>query len=217
MGCCRRNFNTDEFKAWLSTLHEEQPGTEFCIKEDDQKETYNYLKDNLFGQIVVWNTTPKGSQSQDPFWDQAAQMLLLALIFYLHYEMEDRNQIKELIKSFKRRMFCVCQKEYEVSEDDGERNILLCCSSGLTTAMFAQMLQDFSNNNHLPYHFSATSIYDDDTLSKEYDLVLMAPQVQHYTKSMAAKYHKRFLIMNPVDFAQYNCNNIVSRVQEVFL
>ena len=37
MGCCRRNFNTDEFKAWLSTLHEEQPGTEFCIKEDDQK------------------------------------------------------------------------------------------------------------------------------------------------------------------------------------
>ena len=106
--------------------------------------------------------------------------------------MEDRNQIKELIKSFKRRMFCVCQKEYEVSEDDGERNILLCCSSGLTTAMFAQMLQDFSNNNHLPYHFSATSIYDDDTLSKEYDLVLMAPQVQHYTKSMAAKYTQTF-------------------------
>ena len=24
--------------------------------------------------------------SQDPFWDQAAQMLLLALVFYLHYE-----------------------------------------------------------------------------------------------------------------------------------
>ena len=25
-----------------------------------------------------------------------------------------------------------------MSEDDGERNILLCCSSGLTTAMFAE-------------------------------------------------------------------------------
>ena len=73
--------------------------------------------------------------------------------FDLHYELEDRNQIKELIKSFKRRMFCVCQKEYEVSEDDGERNILLCCSSGLTTAMFAQMLQDFSNNNSFTIPF----------------------------------------------------------------
>lgn len=31
-------------------------------------------------------TTPKGSQSQDPFWDTAASMLLLALIFYLKYE-----------------------------------------------------------------------------------------------------------------------------------
>ncbi len=57
----------------------------------------------------------------------------------------------------------------------------------------------------------------DDTLSKEYDLVLMAPQVEHDTKVWQLKYHKRFLIMNPVESAQYNCNNIVSRVQEVFL
>jgi type IV secretion system protein VirD4 len=32
------------------------------------------------------NTTPKGSQSQDPFWDSAASVLLMALVFYLHYE-----------------------------------------------------------------------------------------------------------------------------------
>lgn len=38
------------------------------------------------------NTTPKGSQSQDPFWDQAAQMLLLALVFYLHYEAPEDEQ-----------------------------------------------------------------------------------------------------------------------------
>lgn len=29
---------------------------------------------------------PKGSQSQDPFWDTAASMLFLALVFYLKYE-----------------------------------------------------------------------------------------------------------------------------------
>ena len=32
------------------------------------------------------NTTPKGSQSNDPFWDTAASILLLALMFYLRYE-----------------------------------------------------------------------------------------------------------------------------------
>ena len=49
-----------------------------------------YLRDDNDIQRLVTNlfknTTPKGSQSQDPFWDQAATMLLLALIFYLHYE-----------------------------------------------------------------------------------------------------------------------------------
>lgn len=38
------------------------------------------------------NTTPKGSQTQDPFWDTAASVLLLALIFYLHYEAPEEEQ-----------------------------------------------------------------------------------------------------------------------------
>lgn len=38
------------------------------------------------------STTPKGSQSQDPFWDTSASMLLLALVFYLHYEAPEEEQ-----------------------------------------------------------------------------------------------------------------------------
>lgn len=49
-----------------------------------------YLKEDNDVQRLVTNlfksTTPKGAQSQDPFWDTAASMLLLALIFYLKYE-----------------------------------------------------------------------------------------------------------------------------------
>ena len=49
-----------------------------------------YLKTDNDVQKLVTNlfksTTPKGSQSQDPFWDTSASMLLLALIFYLKYE-----------------------------------------------------------------------------------------------------------------------------------
>lgn len=206
---CKRNFNTDSFKTWLSSLHEEQPGTKFCVKEDGQREIYCYGNHNLVGQIIVWENDIVEEIITDVRTDER--------IFYLHYEMEDCDLIKDMVKSFKRKMFCECQKEYEVSEDDTKRNILLCCTSALTTTMFASMLQDFSNTNHLPYQFSATSIYDNETLSREYDLVLMAPQVQHHTREMTEKYHQRFLVMNAVDFAQYNCNNIVSRVQEVFL
>ena len=55
-----------------------------------------YLRnDNDIQRLVTnlfKNTTPKGSQSQDPFWDQAAMMLLLALVFYLHYEAPEAEQ-----------------------------------------------------------------------------------------------------------------------------
>ncbi len=55
-----------------------------------------YLKDDNDVQRLVTNlfksTTPKGSQSNDPFWDTAASMLLLSLIFYLWYEAPEEEQ-----------------------------------------------------------------------------------------------------------------------------
>ena len=65
----------------------------------DKSHCYNpfvYLKDDNDVQRLVTNlfksTTPKGSQSNDPFWDTAASMLLLSLIFYLWYEAPEDEQ-----------------------------------------------------------------------------------------------------------------------------
>ena len=55
-----------------------------------------YLKSDNDIQRLVTNlfksTTPKGSQSNDPFWDTSASMLLSALIYYLHYEAPPEEQ-----------------------------------------------------------------------------------------------------------------------------
>ena len=65
----------------------------------DKSHCYNpfvYLRsDNDIQRLVTnlfKNTTPKGSKSNDPFWDQAAMMLLLALVFYLFYEAPPEEQ-----------------------------------------------------------------------------------------------------------------------------
>lgn len=65
----------------------------------DKSHCYNpfvYLQNDNDVQKLVTNlfksTTPKGSQSQDPFWDTSASMLLSALIFYLHYEAPEDEQ-----------------------------------------------------------------------------------------------------------------------------
>ena len=66
-----------------------------------------YLRNDNDVQRLVTNlfkaTTPKGSQSQDPFWDTAASMLLLSLIFYLRYEAPPEEQnfpmVMELLRA----------------------------------------------------------------------------------------------------------------------
>lgn len=66
-----------------------------------------YLRNDNDVQRLVTNlfkaTTPKGAQSQDPFWDMAASMLFLALVFYLKYEAPPDEQnfpmVMELLRA----------------------------------------------------------------------------------------------------------------------
>src|SRR5699024_4684196 len=74
----------------------EQMGYEIKVVDPlnmEKSHCYNpfaYLTSDNDVQKMVTNlfkaTTPKGSQSNDPFWDTAASMLLMALVFYLWYE-----------------------------------------------------------------------------------------------------------------------------------
>lgn len=76
----------------------------------DRSHCYNpfvYLQSDNDVQKLVTNifkaTTPKGSQSNDPFWDTAASMLLLSLVFYLWYEAPTDEQnfpmVMELLRA----------------------------------------------------------------------------------------------------------------------
>jgi type IV secretion system protein VirD4 len=73
-----------------------------------------YLREDNDVQRLVTNlfksTTPKGAQTQDPFWDTAASMLLLALIFYLKYEAPPDEQNFSMVMEMLR--------AGEVREDD---------------------------------------------------------------------------------------------------
>lgn len=77
-----------------------------------------YLKSDNDVQRLVTNifksTTPKRSQSNDPFWDTAASMLLLALVFYLKYEAPEEEQNFAMVMDMIR---------YGAIEDDEDEGI----------------------------------------------------------------------------------------------
>lgn len=83
----------------------------------DKSHCYNpfvYIKNDNDVQRLVTNlfksTTPKGSQSSDPFWDTSSAMLLSSLIFYLWYEAPEDEQNFTMVMEMLR--------AGEVKEDD---------------------------------------------------------------------------------------------------
>lgn len=82
---------------------------------------FAYVRGDADAQRLTTNlfkaTTPKGAQSQDPFWDTAASMLHLALMLYLVHEAppEERNYatLMEMLRAG------------EVREDDDEFSSVL--------------------------------------------------------------------------------------------
>ena len=62
---------------------------------------FEYIKSDKDIPILVTNffknTTPKGTQTNDPFWDNSAMMLLEALMFLLWYEAPPEEQNFEMI------------------------------------------------------------------------------------------------------------------------
>jgi len=82
----------------------------FCYLDTDND--VQRLVTNLFKA-----TTPKGAVSQDPFWDTAASMLLLALMFYLLYEAPKDEQNFPMVMEMLR--------AGEVREDDDDYKSIL--------------------------------------------------------------------------------------------
>ena len=105
MQCCRNSyFVLDPKGEIVRDVGELLSQNEYEVRVLDlismeKSHCYNpfvYLQSDNDIQRLVTNlfkaTTPKGSQSNDPFWDTSASMLLSALVYYLHYEAPEDEQ-----------------------------------------------------------------------------------------------------------------------------
>ena len=80
-----------------------RPAVEISYLSEEQQYTLLEAMEYSDATNLFKATTPKGSQSQDPFWDTAASMLLLSLVFYLKYEAPPEEQnfpmVMELLRA----------------------------------------------------------------------------------------------------------------------
>jgi len=97
--------------------------------------------------------------------------------FFLHFELEDIIRAQNLFDEMVEAIHDATHREV--------RQVLLCCSCGMTTTYFAMKLNEVSQSLGLDYEFSAQPIEDAKRNGAEYAAVLLAPQVGYQRKDVS--------------------------------
>ena len=127
--------------------------------------------------------------------------------FYLHFELNDEDHAKQLYNEMTETLIHL--------KDEKTLRVLLSCSSGLTTSMFAEQLNSTSELLGLDYHFDAvayTNIYDD---IENYDALLIAPQIGYMLKRLKESLPHQLVEQIPTAaFASYDAIEVIKFIQK---
>ena len=122
--------------------------------------------------------------SEDPF-------------FFLHSELEELDRAKELFEE----MASVLAS----SDDTKVTRVLLCCTVGMTTSLFATRLNEVAKTLSLNYAFEAKALEDAKREGGAYSAVLLAPQVGFRRNEIAKAFPHAVVAEIPIKvFASYD-------------
>lgn len=128
--------------------------------------------------------------------------------FFLHFELEDEARARELMGE----MASVLQQRdlYETTR------VLLCCTAGLTTTMFAGKLAEAAKTLSLDYAFEAIPLEQAKAQGGAYDVVLLAPQVAFQLKAVSEAFPDAAVVQIPPKvFASYDAGAALKLVMHL--
>lgn len=128
--------------------------------------------------------------------------------FFLHFELDDEGRAEQLFSE-------MADTLTQHDEFDTIR-VLLCCTAGLTTTMFANKLQEAARTLSLDYSFEAIPLEEAKARGGEYDVVLLAPQVSYQRAAVAEAYPDAQVVnIPPKIFAAYDAGAALKLVMHL--
>lgn len=189
-------MNEFDFKTWILAHQQEDyqivEENEECIKlvTDYGEATITFTP--LEGTVIVeFNIITKKDGS---------------VKFYLHFELNDEDHAKQLYNELVETLVNL--------KDEKTLQVLLSCSAGLTTSMFAANLNSVAEMLGLDYHFEAVpylNIYEE---ASNYDVVLLAPQISYMYKRLNESLPNKPVLQIPTSiFASYDALEAIKFIQ----
>ncbi len=128
--------------------------------------------------------------------------------FFLHFELDDEKRAEELFEEM--------VNELRQQDRFEPTRVLLCCTAGLTTTMFANKLQEAAKTLSLDYIFEALPLEQAKAEGGSYDAILLAPQVGYQRKEVADTYPDVAVVQIPTKiFAAYDAGACLKMVMHM--
>ncbi len=128
--------------------------------------------------------------------------------FFLHFELEDEERAEEL---FQQMADALAQSEqYET------KRVLLCCTAGMTTSLFAGKLIEAAKTLGLDYSFEAIPLEQAKEEGGVWDAVLLAPQVGYQRKAVSSAFPDAVVVEIPAKlFASFDAVGVLRMVMHL--
>lgn len=194
----QETYSKQAFTHWILS-HENE---EYQIIQDDD----NTLRlKTEFGEATI------------RFTEIEAQMIIVEFIivankddstqFYLHFQLSDEKHAKKLYDEMVQTLLQL--------KDKKTVKVLLSCSAGLTTSMFASELNSTSEMLKLDLQFDAVPYTDIYKQAENYDIILIAPQIGYLKKRLAESLDDKLVLQIPTAlFASYDSFSVIKFVQD---
>lgn len=127
--------------------------------------------------------------------------------FFLHFQPVDESHSKDLFNEMLLSLTSL--------KDNKITKILLFCSAGMTTSFFAQKMNEVSNFLELDYEFNAVSVNEVYQNAKDYDVILIAPQVAYEENNIRNRIQDKLILKIPTSiFASYDANGCIEFIRD---
>ncbi len=188
-----REINTSIFYKWLS--YQDIQGLTKKIEDD----TFYYTNAFGYGRITFNDFNIVEMEILDHKTNKNS--------FYLHFQMNNFKHALQLFYEFKDALLDLNTKTMY--------RVLLSCSGGLTTGFFAYELNEAAESLNLDYEFNATQYSRLLNEGKNFDLILLAPQISYLHAQIQSSFpHKTIIDLPSQVFAKYDKVAVFEIVKE---
>lgn len=87
--------------------------------------------------------------------------------------------------------------------------VLLVCAAGMSTGILVKKLEKYAADQGLDFEIKATGVNSYEDVCKNYDCILMGPQVSYRKDQVAAGSGMPVGVISPQDYGMGNCESII--------